>query len=221
MPDLPPNAVVLHLAGVTRGDAAVLQRNVAMVAPLTQACHSAAARRIFFASTAAVYRPGPVPAQENDLVAPPNPYGLSKAMAETALLNLAPCPVTLLRIGNVVGADALLGPRPSTEIILDPVSGHGGGPMRSWIGARTLATVMQRLALLDPPPVVNLACDPPLAMGDLLTASGLPWCFGPPNPSVVPMAALSVQRLAALCDLPAVTPAYLAAEAAWARQVLA
>jgi hypothetical protein len=37
----------------------------------------------------------------------------------------------------------------------------------------------------------------------------------------VPMAALSVQRLGTLYDLPAVTPAYLAAEAAWARQVLA
>jgi|GEM_PF-2492663 len=192
-----------------------------MVAALTQVCHSAAARRIFFASTAAVYQPGSFPAQEGDPVGPPNPYGLSKAKAETALLNLAPCPVTLLRIGNVAGADALLGPRPAEEILLDPVPGRDGGPVRSWIGARTLAMVLRRLALHDTPPILNLACDPPLPMADLLTASGLPWRYGPPNPAVVPMAALSVQRLAALCDLPAVTPADLAAQAAWARGVLA
>ena len=219
-PALPQGADVLHLAGVTRGDMAALQRNVAMVTPLALACRKAAVRRIILASSVAVYAPGVLPSEETEAVAAANPYGQSKVETEAAMRGAASCPVTALRIGNVAGADALLGPRGPDEIVLDPVAGCKGGPLRSWIGAATLAKVLGQLIPQPLPPVLNLACDPPQYMADLLTASGLRWRFGPPNPGVVPVATVSVRRLARLVCLPMADPARLAAEAVWARKVL-
>lgn len=192
-----------------------------MVAPMLQACRAASVRKLLFVSTAAVYRPGPTPAREDDAPAPLNAYGRSKAAAEAVLMAQADCPVTILRLGNIAGADALLGPRGAGEIVLDPVPGQIGGPLRSWIGPKSLAQVLAALCRAELPNILNIACDPPLPMADLLTASGLPWRFGPPNPAVVPVATLATTRLAELVDLPGADPATLAAEAAWARGVLA
>ncbi|MBK6465783.1 MAG: NAD-dependent epimerase/dehydratase family protein [Rhodobacter sp.] len=219
-PDLPKGAVVLHLAGLVRGPGTVLQRNAAMVPPLLRTCRKAAVRRLFLASTASVYAPDPNGAREEDAPAPPGAYGAAKLAAE-AMLDAGDMAATILRFGNIAGADALLGPRPpGEEIVLDPVPGHSGGPLRSWIGGRTLAGLLPALVRADLPRILNVACDPPLAMGDLLAASGLRWRYGPPNPDVVPAAVLSTRRLAALVDLPKASPESIAAEAAWARGVL-
>ncbi len=182
VPDLPRGAVILHLAGVTRGDETALRQNLAMIPALARAAQAASARSILFASTAGVYAPGPDPAGEEDAPAPPGAYGRAKLLAEQALRDRAHCPVHVLRIGNVAGADALLGPRPAqSPIVLDPVPGRDGGPLRSWIGPRDLAAALAALCRADLPPVLNLAQDPPLAMADLLDASHLPWTYGPPR----------------------------------------
>jgi DNA-binding MarR family transcriptional regulator len=125
----------------------------------------------------------------------------------------------LLRIGNVVGADALLGPRTDGgPVVLDPVPGRDGGPLRSWIGPVTLARVLAalcRMACEDRlPSLLNLATAPPLPMADLLDAAGRAWRYGPPNPAVVPAAVLSAERLAALYPLPEARAGGLVAELA-------
>lgn len=223
VPDLPRGGVVLHLAGVLAGPEDALRRNAAMVAPLVAACRASGARRLLAVSSAAVYGAGRPEADEDDAPAPVSAYGRAKAEMESLVLSAPSLAATVLRIGNVAGADALLGPRPAgQEIVLDAVQGRNGGPLRSWIGARSLARVLAALCRLPAlPPVLNIACDPPLPMADLLNASGLPWRQGPVNPATIPVATLSTRRLAALVDLPPAYAATLAAEAAWARGVLA
>ena len=220
--DLPRGATVLHLAGVTRGTDEALSQNVTTVPTLLKACTGIAARRLLFVSTAAVYAPGPLPSAEADPPAPVSPYGASKARAEVLLRLQDSVATTILRLGNVAGADALLGPRPAGEqVVLDPVPGRDGGPVRSWIGPRTLAQTLAMLCLRDLPPVLNIAQAPPLPMADLLWAAGVPWRYGPPNLSVVPVAAMDVSHLQSIVDQPPADPATLAAQAAWARGVLA
>jgi len=220
-PDWPLGAVVLHLAGVVRGDERSLAANEALVAPLTQACRRNRACGLLFVSTAAVYAPHSEAASETTPPAPQSPYGRAKLAAEAALTRHDPgCPVCILRLGNVVGADALLGPRPEAEVItLDPVPGQPGGPLRSWIGLRSLWAVLARLARAmargeDLPGILNVAASPPLPMADLLEAAGRAWHFGPPNPAVVPVAVMETARLQALCALPPATPGSLIAERA-------
>lgn len=220
-PDWPRGAVVLHLAGVVGGDEAALAANAAMIGPLAAACRRNAAAGLIFTSTAAVYAPGPAPSAEDRPPQPPAAYGRSKLKAEAALAQAAPgCPVLTLRLGNVVGADALLGPRAEGQaIVLDPVPGRAGGPLRSWIGPLGLAQVLACLARRAAagqalPPVLNCAAAPPLTMGALLQASGRDWAYGPARPGVVPVHTLAVARLQALCPLPPATPEGLISELA-------
>jgi nucleoside-diphosphate-sugar epimerase len=222
LPDLPKGAIVLHLAGSARGPEETLAGNAALIPPLVRACAESKARSILFASTAAVYAPGLEPATEADPPAPQTAYGRSKHLAERLLQAQSACPVHLLRIGNVAGADALLGPRmPPGQIVLDPVPGRPGGPVRSWIGPRVLAGLLADLCRLDLPPILNLAQDPPIAMADLLQASGLDWCYGPPAPTVVSTATLSTRLLRSVVDVRRASARQMATESAWARAVLA
>lgn len=222
VPSLPRGAVVLHLAGVVRGTDDQLRRNSAMVAPLLQACQQIRARALLFVSTAAVYGTGPNLANEDDQPAPASAYGLAKATAERVAFGQAEIAVSVLRLGNVPGADALLGLRSDdADIILDPVSGRDGGPVRSWIGPRSLANVIAALSKLDLPPILNVAAGPPLPMAALLQASGRRWRYGPPNPLVVADAVMDTRRLQALVPVPTTTAVDLAAQAEWARGVLA
>lgn len=217
---LPQGALVLHLAGATRGAERDVQANVDLVPPLLRMCRRIGARRLVFLSSAAVYSPGALLA-ETAAPDPPNAYGGSKAQAEALVRAQSHTPVTILRPGNIAGADALLGPRTAGEIVLDPVPGRPGGPLRSWIGARVLAQALAALCRRDDlPPVLNLAQDPPLPMADLLEAAGLPWRYGE-TPAAVPVATQDLDLLRSLLPLPPADPARLAAEAAWARGVLA
>lgn len=213
-PSWPPGAVVLHLAGSTGGTDPAL--NTALVPPLLAACRANAVRHLLFASTAAVYAPGPLPARETDPPAPANAYGRAKAEAESLLAGAAPG-LTILRIGNVAGADALLGPRADEgPIRLDPVTGNGHGPIRSWIGPLSLARCLAELILRTDslPAVLNVAAEPPLGMADLLRASDRVWSWGPPNPAVVPAATLDVSCLHAIAPPPPASPRGILAELA-------
>lgn len=228
VPELPPRAIVLHLAGVARGATASFADNAAMIHALLRGCRASKAHAVLFASSASVYAPGPRPARESDPPAPQTDYGRSKLLAEQALQGLAgpDLPVHVLRIGNVPGADALLGPHAGTGLlILDPVPGREGGPVRSWIGPRELAEVIAELARLQSldrlaPTTLNIAQDPPLPMAALLQASGLPWAYGPGSDRVVADATLATERLQSLMALPPAQADSLAQQAAWAREVL-
>lgn len=216
---LPQGATVLHLAGVTQGSAAALQANVDLMPPVLALCHAISARRLLVMSSASVYPSGAMNHEDGPL-APSSPYGQSKVQVEVLALTQPHTPVTILRAGNIAGADALLGPRRPAEITLDPVEGRPGGPLRSWIGARVLTYALAELCKCEPPKVLNLAQEPPLPMADLLEAADLPWRYGT-TPAPVPMATQDLSRLQTLLKLPPATPAQLVEEAAWARRVLA
>ncbi|MES2665651.1 MAG: NAD-dependent epimerase/dehydratase family protein [Pseudomonadota bacterium] len=214
--DLPRGCVVLHLAAVLRGTAAEMAQNAVMATHVAQAALDCGAARILMASTIAVYGARATPCDEDDTPRPFSPYGRAKLAAELALMQAAaPIAATALRIGNVVGADALLGAAGQGQgaIVLDPVPGQAGGPVRSWIGPQRLAQVIVGLiALPDLPQVLNIAADPPAAMGDLLEAAGKPWQSGPENPAVLPRAVLNIRRLCSLIDMPPTLPRDLVAD---------
>lgn len=130
----------------------------------------------------------------------------------------AACPqICVLRLGNVVGADALsaaiLGARP---VLLDLCAG-GAGPARSVIGPVTLGQVLLALAVravsgAGLPAVLNVAQPGPLAMAALCAAAGRGFGWRPAGPATLPLAALDTAALQALVPLPAADPAALIAE---------
>lgn len=217
----PPGAVILHLAGVTRPGDTPFAANLDLARHLVAAASRIGAARVLFASTVAVYRPGPEPMDEATPPDPQSDYGRSKLAAEEILARgLAPLGIrlTVLRIANVAGADALLGgasARPGQTVVLDPVPGQPAGPERSYVGPLTLARVLAALAArADLPPVLNLAQPGALGMADLVAAAGLPWSWGPARSGTVPRVVVDVARLAALVPLDPATPDGLVAELA-------
>lgn len=208
--NLPSGAVFLVLAGVT-DSRTPMDRNATLALAACAAAADSGARHVFLLSSGAVYGPGSSVAMAESLpMAPANPYGLAKQRMEEQALACADTAspgLTILRLGNLAGADALLGRmQPGLPVVLDPVPGGTGGPVRSYIGPRSLADVLARLAGLaaggaDLPRVLNIAAGA-VSMADLLNAAGQPWHFGPPNPAVVARVVLDTALLQSLCPLP-------------------
>jgi nucleoside-diphosphate-sugar epimerase len=200
---------------------APMDHNVTLAHAAWRAAEATGARHVFLMSSAAVYGVAQRVWHEDDALAPVSAYGDAKARMEDAARTwqTAGGPgLTILRLGNVAGADALLGrAQPGLPVRLDPVAGQRG-PVRSYIGPLSLALVLARLADLaaagkDLPPVLNIGAAS-VAMGDLLDAAALDWGYGPENPAVIPQVVLDVSRLHALCPLPAGSglPATMVAE---------
>ena len=220
-PMLPSGLIVLHLAGKTSGTAQDLAANAIVTGAVCAAAVTYRACHVFVMSTAAVYGPGPFPLRETDMPAPVNPYGASKLAAERVaerVLQGSGTGLTLLRLANLAGADALLGNAiPGRTVTLDPIAGQPDGPERSYIGPRALAQVLADLVALAAagvtvPAVLNLAQQPPMSMAGLLQARGHEWQFGPARPGAVPRVVLATDRLAALTDLPQTSPEALIAD---------
>lgn len=203
--------VVLNLAGVTRGDASDLQANVTLGLAGCAAAEAAGARHVFLCSSAAVYgrgRSDGAALDEAGPLHPASPYGAAKARLEAAARDWAVQPgrpgVTLLRIGNVLGADALIGAaQPGRPVRLDPVPGQAAGPERSYIGPSGLARVLAGLSDLAMagerlPFLLNVAAPGAVGMASLLDAAALPWHWGPDNPAVLPRVELDTTRLEGL-----------------------
>lgn len=208
-PPLAASGVVLCLAGVTRGDGLDLNSTLALAA--LQAAADQGARHVFLCSSAAVYQPAETALAETAPTVPAGAYGAAKlAMERAALAYARPAEMglTLLRIGNIAGLDALLGnARDGVPVVLDPVPGAEGGPVRSYIGPLTLGSVLAHLAGMaarhEPlPAVLNIATPQPVTMAALLDAAGQAWHYGPPNSAVIPRVALNTARLQGLIRLP-------------------
>lgn len=208
-PEMPRGSVILNLAGVTRGDETALTANVTLALAALDAAQETAARHVFLCSSAAVYGAGHgQDLGEEDPTDPVNPYGRAKLAMEVAAERWAAehpaIGVTVLRIGNVAGADALLGGAVAGRpVTLDPVPGHDRGPERSYIGPWALGQVLAGLADLactgQPLPFrLNIAAPGVVGMADLLRTADLPWGWGPPNPSAVARVGLNTARLEAL-----------------------
>lgn len=210
---------VVMLAGVTAGPPEALAVN----ADLARAARLAASGRpVIFASSAAVYGAAqpPDPSRgwaEDDPLAPSAPYGAAKAAAEAALAGMPGAVV--LRIGNVAGADALLGrPAPAGGRRLDTFA-DGRAPRRSYIGPQALAHALARLAGLAAggialPDRINLALPGVVGMDDLLRADAQDWQPVAAPAGAIPEVRLDVTRALDLGLIPEapVRPAALVAD---------
>lgn len=224
VPEISKGAVILHLAGVLRGDTQALSANAAMAKAVCLAGQSAGARHVFLASSAAVYGQSSHDLVEVQAPNPKSDYGRAKLDMERDALCLAHSAganmlaITCLRIGNVLGADCLFGGGLTERYVtLDPVAGHSGGPERSYIGPRAFAQVVARLigqiaAGVYLPKILNIAAAKPVFMADLLTAAKVPFRFGRPNTEFFPKVSLSTKRLAALVPLGATDAAGIVAD---------
>jgi uncharacterized protein YbjT (DUF2867 family) len=180
--DLPSDGVLIDLRGVVPGRGDVFQASKLAFDAL-EAAQRAGMSRVFLASTAAVYgaHPGPL---TPDVAAPRSDYGHAKLeMERLALAHRQPS--TSLRIGNVAGADAILGGW-QPGMVLDTCP-EGQTPRRSYIGpeslARVLAVLAQRPAAC--PHILNIAAPGSVGMGELLDAAGLGWRKGPVAPDMI------------------------------------
>ncbi len=197
--------VVIALAGRTEP---------AAEAPLAlrelEAAAAQGARHVFLASSSAVYGQG-AQVTEDTAPAPLTAYGRAKAGMEDLALawkarqGTGAPGLTILRIGNVVGASALLG-RSQGPVVIDPAPG-GRGPLRSWIGPQTLAGLLARFAVLAAarsslPEVLNVAAHVAWPMADLLDAAAVPWSFGPENPQSLACLTLDTSHLRTIQRLP-------------------
>ncbi|MFN7224185.1 MAG: NAD-dependent epimerase/dehydratase family protein [Paracoccaceae bacterium] len=207
-PDLPHGATWLDLSGVIRGE---VSHNPALA---QRVCAAASERdgRVIYVSSAAVYSGGGVDMDEADTPRPSNDYGRSKLAAETIVRQCAGS--TVLRLGNLVGADALLGVARDVTM-LDPVPGELRGPVRSYIGPHVLAEVLLKLCQMPKrvlPDILNIAQPGEIRMADLLTAAGINWRFGPSRTDVLGRVVMSVQRLTGIIDVPVADPERIVAD---------
>ncbi|KPP89072.1 MAG: NAD dependent epimerase/dehydratase family [Rhodobacteraceae bacterium HLUCCA08] len=188
--------VILCLAG---GRAEPLAQNTDLALAGLKAGHAWGARHVLIASSSAVYGHGPF--AEVAALAPVSDYGRAKAGMEQAVLQeTLGRGVTLLRIGNIAGADALLGPGPRAVQLDRPA----GGPLRrSYIGPARLAGMLFTLCRMAAqgvplPAVLNLSLSPTVAMAELVTEIGWPLTEVPAPADLPVEVALDTDRLAAL-----------------------
>ena len=208
--------VVLSLAGPVPGAA----DNMAAHAGIAEAILASAGNaRVLLMSSAAIYGRMVPPLTEEGPVVPESAYGRAKLEMEQAATGRLG--VSCLRLGNVAGADALLGKVGTEEVRLDTWP-DGATPVRSYIGPVTLARVLAALCILpELPPVLNLAAPQPVSMAALLDAAGIGWKPVPAPPGAIRDVVLDTGRLERLVDfLPeASDPATMVAEWQQMREV--
>ncbi|MGO4853759.1 NAD-dependent epimerase/dehydratase family protein [Phaeovulum sp. W22_SRMD_FR3] len=201
--------VTLVLAGRIQGNAADLAVNSTLA---LAALAAAAGHPVLLASSAAVYGAGQGLLREDGPAVPLAPYGIAKQEMEAAAALQASGPCCSLRIGNVAGADALLGQSaPAGGRILD-IFADGRSPARSYIGPMALAVALDRLAARAAageslPDRLNLALPGAVEMADLLRAAGERFVPRPAPVSAIASVELDVSRAVALGLVPASSPA--------------
>lgn len=168
--DLQCDAVVAAW-GVTHGSKSDLDANVTLVRHAQNFGKAAGAERVVHCSSAAVYG-CKTPWTESVKINPVSCYGLAKARMEDAITHATTGPkAVILRIGNVAGADSLFkaGLRDG-HVTLDRFP-DGRGPIRSYIGPRTLTHVTLWAALSsETPPFLNVAGASEIGMEDIARA---------------------------------------------------
>lgn len=168
---------VLVLAGVTPSSGIESHDyglNVEIARTVLEASQQSGVRRVFLTSTAAIYgnsKLGQFGFVESDPASPVSDYGKSKLEMERVAVGFGDLQTCCLRIGNISGADQLLGPgRRDIEIDVFP---DGSGPRRTYLGPQMLASIMAQLLTSreDIPKVLNIGGTHPVDMLDLLRAA--------------------------------------------------
>ncbi|WP_175500612.1 NAD-dependent epimerase/dehydratase family protein [Litoreibacter janthinus] len=191
---------VIALIGATPSTCGDVRDAAALSGAVLEAAAKAGVRRVLFASSSAVYSLGEGLA-ETDPTDPVNPYGHGKLDMEAVIAaSDAHVDTCCLRIGNVAGADALLGRAhtvsPDKPLQIDRFP-DGKGPRRSYIGPASLARCLERLVMFENalPDILNLAATSPIEMADLAQAAGLPWHWVP-----APTERFGTQRITLNCS---------------------
>jgi nucleoside-diphosphate-sugar epimerase len=172
---------VLCLAGATpRGSPAEQSLNSEVAgAVLAAAGRVGSAGALIFASSSAVYAGHEGALVEDARLQPGSEYGRGKLEMEQVVGAAGCC----LRIGNVVGADALLG-QGRRAISLHQFE-DASTPSRNWIAPHQMCEVIAGIVGQELPQVLNVATPEPVEMGVLAKAAG---CEGTltPAPEGVP-----------------------------------
>ena len=185
------NDVVLNLAGATHhGDDLTDGPNQALA---RQILEHAQDTPVLLISSAAIYGPQNGHLSEATKPQPVSDYGHDKLAMERVAADHPNAKV--LRLGNVVGADALLG-TPRSVYTVDRFA-NGLTPRRSYIAPQQLGMVFVKLInhIDKIPAIVNIATPEPVAMGDLLDAAGKNWQPRPAPPDAIAEVTLDTSSL--------------------------
>ncbi|MDO6735075.1 SDR family oxidoreductase [Octadecabacter sp. 1_MG-2023] len=176
------DATILNFIGETGTDKTQLESaNVDFVEQLLEKASQSNVKHVILASSAAVYGAGDgTPFKEMDQTAPLNAYGKSKAAMEHIAKDFAATSsapkITIARIGNVAGADALLAAAhrylaDSAAMPLHRFS-DGTASVRSYIGPYDFFVAIK--ALIPTPDTklrtVNVVQQQPVSLDKLLAA---------------------------------------------------
>lgn len=201
-PQIAPSGVICLAGGPQVADNVALAQAAVMVAR---------GAPVLFASTQAVYGPQTGLMSETGLCVPQGAYGETKLAAEQAIADHTN--VTSLRIGNAIGADALLRAVQRGPVALDQFA-DGQGPRRMMIGPQALGQALIDLLAVDEiaAPVLNLAQPGLVAMADMLEVLGVEWHWQPAPATAIPRLEMDLGAVQALIDLAPADPAQLIAE---------
>jgi len=193
-------AALIMVAGVIPGPNADFTKNSDLAVACLEAAKAAGCNRVLIASSAAVYGPSlDVPFSENTPCGPVAPYGASKLAMEQACepYRDAGMDVCCLRIGNVVGADALMRNAADGSSVQIDRFADCHGPERSYIGPESLARVLATLAGWHErlPDVLNVAAPIPTDMADLARAADLDWSWADAPDEALQRVTLDATRL--------------------------
>ncbi|MGR3502095.1 NAD-dependent epimerase/dehydratase family protein [Pseudaestuariivita sp.] len=195
IPNLEPCDAVIAFWGVVSNDPPKAQCNTNLALATMQWAAEAQANRVLHFSSAAVYPASDTPHVEDTPLAPASIYGQAKHAMEDAVLRARDPKQTVLRLGNVVGADSLKGPLTQGRATLHQFP-DGTTPLRSYIAPGDLARVLLALAGAPQlPPVLNVAAPEPITMGDLVQADGITPVFTPAPENAQQRACLDTARL--------------------------
>lgn len=176
-------SAMVMLGGVTPGPGKALGLNRTLAEACLDAAMRAGISRVLLASSSAVYGAGAgAPLAETDACVPANEYGVAKLEMEQgcAPWRARGMDLCMLRIGNVAGADALLlnvAKAAEGKAIEIDIFEDGRGPVRSYIGVQTLASVLQSLCIHPNPlpDILNIGAPQPISMNALADAACHPW----------------------------------------------
>ncbi len=177
---------------------------------------------VVLVSTAAVYGdPQDIALNEGSCVLPVTPYGTSKARMEQAAFDWCEqrngIAVSILRVGNVAGADSLLEVaerRAGKGDMPLHVFGQNGPAIRPYIGPfdffRVVKAVCERPVTKGEVEVFNVAHPAPVSLDRLLAAyrdtllHQLTWAEAPAPAGIAPRVAFDVTKLCRIMDFPPV-----------------
>lgn len=218
---------MIVFSGVTPRTEANLSDNTQIAINCLNAAKELGIRRVLIASSSAVYGEGQgEPIRENHPLNASSRYGVAKIRMEEAVYEHAKdIEICCLRIGNVLGADALMLNAKkvdrSMHLEIDRFP-SGKGPVRSYIDPVKLVSVISTLATYKEklPQVLNVACPTETSMSEIANIAKIEWKWRPAIKGAYERIILDCSALSRIhefekdeCQLPKMYERYLQVEA--------